>query len=105
MVKYRSNLVFLLWKLHNQYYHSIREEAVSTEAIHLASAIEFGKAGHIDAEFIVKRLAEDPERFGPYLRDALKRIDEEFQPKMPVEKALSTYYYKNLSGWYLLALV
>ena len=77
---------------------TIREWAVSTEAIHLASAIEFGKAGHIDAEFLVKRLAEDPERIGKYLRDALKRIDEEHQPKMPVEKCLATYYYKNLSG-------
>ena len=79
----------------------VRESTVSPEAVHLASAIEFGKAKHFDAEFIVKKLVEDPERFGPYLRDALKRIDQERQPKMPVEKCLATYYYKNLSGWYL----
>ena len=80
---------------------TIRDWAVSPEAIHLASALEFGKAKHFDAEFIVKKLAEDPERIGRYLRDALKRIDEERQPKMPVEKCLATYYYKNLAGWYI----
>ena len=76
----------------------VRDGAVDSDSIHLASAQEFGKKGHWDAYHVVKLLAENPEKFGPFLRDACKRIDMEQFPKMSSERALSTVLHKSISG-------
>ena len=76
----------------------VRDGAVDSDSIHLASAQEFGKKGHWDAYHVVKLLAENPEKFGPFLRDACKRIDMEQFPKMNSERALSTVLHKSISG-------
>lgn len=75
----------------------VRDWAVSSEAIHLASAQEFSKAGYWDAFHVSKQLSENPEKYGPYLRDALKRMNSEKEPKVPVMKSLSLYYFRKLS--------
>ena len=76
----------------------VRDGAVEPDSIHLASAQEFGKKGHWDAYHVVKLLAENPEKFGPFLRDACKRIDMEQFPKMSSERMLSTVLHKSISG-------
>ena len=45
-------------------------------------------------------LAEDPGRFGPYLQEAIEHIDDKKQPKVEVERCLSTLLHKNIAGWY-----
>ena len=78
----------------------VREEAISTAAIHLASAQEFRKSGHSAAYYVSKMLAEDPGCFGPYLQEAIEHIDDKKQPKVEVERCLSTLLHKNIAGWY-----
>ena len=43
-------------------------------------------------------LAEEPDRIGKYLRDALEHIEDEKQPKVPVMQCLSTLLHKNIPG-------
>ena len=76
----------------------MREEAISTAAIHLASAQEFRKSGHSAAYYVSKMLAEDPGRFGPYLQEALEHIDDKKEPKVEVERSLATLLHKNIAG-------
>ena len=52
----------------------VRENSISSDAIHLASSQEFEKCGDIDAGFIVRQLAKDP-TIATYLRKSLKRIN------------------------------
>ena len=76
----------------------MKEEAISTAAIHLASAQEFRKSGHTAAYYVSKMLAEDPGRFGPYLQEALEHIDDKKEPKVEVERSLATLLHKNIAG-------
>ena len=76
----------------------MKEEAISTAAIHLASAQEFRKSGHSAAYYVSKMLAEDPGRFGPYLQEALEHIDDKKEPKVEVERSLATLLHKNIAG-------
>ena len=78
----------------------MKEEAISTAAIHLASAQEFRKSGHSAAYYVSKMLAEDPGRLGPYLQEALEHIDDKKEPKVEVERSLATLLHKNIAGWY-----
>ena len=80
--------------------NKVKEEAISTAAIHLASAQEFRKSGHSAAYYVSKMLAEDPGRFGPYLQEALEHIDDKKEPKVEVERSLATLLHKNIAGWY-----
>ena len=76
----------------------VRDNADGPDAIHLASAQEHGERGHWDAHYVTKMLAENPEKYGPFLRYACKRIDEDQTPKMGAERALSTLLHKQIPG-------
>ena len=76
----------------------VRDFSDGPDAIHLASAQEHGERGHWDAHYVTKMLAENPEKYGPFLRDACKRIDEDQTPKMGAERALATLLHKQISG-------
>ena len=76
----------------------VRESAVSTESVHLASAQIFREQCCLDAYHVVLALAADPERNGPYLREALKSIDKKKNPQIPQERVLSTFFRRQISG-------
>ena len=76
----------------------VRDSAVSTEAVHLASAQIFREQGCLDAYNVVLALASDPEKNGPFLREALKHIDEKKNPQIPKEQILSTLFRRQISG-------
>ena len=82
----------------------VRETALSPEALHLASAQEYAKIGHWDAHFVEKMLAENPEKYGPFLREACKHIDEKQKPTIPAENMLATVLHKKVPGLLLLIL-
>ena len=76
----------------------VRESAVSAESIHLASIQEHKNSGHWDAAFVARKLAENPEKYGPFLREACKSIDDEQKPIVPLEKSLQTLLHHNIPG-------
>ena len=80
----------------------MREEAKSSEAIHLASAQDFYKRRLFDASFVSTELAKNPEENGAYLRKALAmKAKNPKEPKIPVMQALATLYDRGLSGNYM----
>ena len=76
----------------------VRDNSVSSDSLHLASAQEFRKNGFTAAYNVVQMLSEDPERIGKYLLDSLDNIDKPKNPKVPVERLLATLLHRNVNG-------
>ena len=61
---------------------------------------DFTERGFHDARFVLKILASDPTRFGPFLRKMIPRVNDDLQPQIKMEKVASVYYTRSMSGEY-----
>ena len=61
---------------------------------------DFTDRGFHDARFVLKILASNPVKFGGFLRKMIPKVDDVFQPQIPMEKVGSVYYTRSISGEY-----
>ena len=59
---------------------------------------DFTERGFHDARFVLKILASNPVKFGAFLRKMIPKVDDVFQPQIPMEKVGSVYYTRKMSG-------
>ena len=59
---------------------------------------DFTDRGFHDARFVLKILNADPVKFGGFLRKMIPKVDDVFQPQIPMEAVGSVYYTRSMSG-------
>ena len=56
----------------------------------------------MDAYYAMKALSENPEKFGPFFRKLIPKVDEDLEPKVPVNSMSAVFLSCGLTGMYLI---
>ena len=54
----------------------------------------------MDAYYAMKALSENPEKFGPFFRKLIPKVDEDLEPKVPVNSMSAVFLSCGLTGTY-----
>ena len=54
----------------------------------------------MDAYYAMKALSENPEKFGPFFRKLIPKVDEDLEPKVPVNSMSAIFLSCKFTGTY-----